>query len=558
MRFKTIFKRAIDFNRFPLLIHILVVLSSCGPGNQEVETRTTFKYNSDNGISSLDPAFARTQENMWAVSQLFNGLVQLDSQLKVTPCIARKWEVSSDGLVYTFHLRNDEVFHRHPIFNKKDHEKVNRTRAVTASDVVYSFNRIMDEKTASPGAWIFNDKVAENPFREVDDSTISIHLKKPFPPFLGLLTMPYCYIIPHEAIEKFGKDFGREPVGTGPFKFSRWNEEVKLIFLKNPDYFEKENGKTLPYLDAVAISFLSDKQAAFLEFLQGNLDFFNGLESSFKDEIIEKDGTLKKKYLSKFKTLVTPFLNTEYLAFLVDDSLPNSVKHPLQDKNLRLAIQLGINKKAVIKHLRNNIGKAADGGFIPAGLPGYAPQAAAPYTYDPIKAGAFLEKSNYKKLKQKITLYTTKDYLDICLFVQKDLKKIGLDISIEVQPASFLKEEKSNNRLNFFRGSWIADYPDAENYLACFYSPNFSPGGPNYSHFKNPEYDRLYESIFNQPNDSVRFKIYQQMEEILLAESPVIPMFYDQSLRLINFRVKNMTNNPSNALDLRRVKIDKS
>jgi len=558
MRFKTIFKRPIDFNSFPLLINIILVLSSCGAGNQEVETRTTFRYNSDNGISSLDPAFARTQENMWAVSQLFNGLVQLDSQLNVIPCIARKWEVSGDGLIYTFHLRQDVVFHRHPIFNKINNEKVNRSRKVLASDVVFSFNRIMDEKTASPGAWIFNDKVAAEPFRALDDSTVSIHLKKPFPPFLGLLTMPYCYIVPHEAIVKFGKDFGREPVGTGPFKFSRWNEEVKLIFLKNPDYFEKENGKKLPYLDAVAISFLSDKQAAFLEFLQGNLDFFNGLESSFKDEIIEKDGRLKQKYLNKFTTLVTPFLNTEYLAFLVDDSLPQSATHPLQDKNLRLAIQLGINKKAVIKHLRNNIGKAADGGFVPAGLPGYSPAAGKDWLYDPIKAKEYLAKSNYKKLNQKITLYTTKDYLDICLFVQKDLNEIGLEVAIEVQPASFLKEEKSNNRLNFFRGSWIADYPDAENYLACFYSPNFSPSGPNYSHFKNDQYDRLYESIFIQPSDSARIEIYHQMEKILMAESPVIPLFYDQSLRLINFRVKNMTNNAANSLDLRSVKIDKS
>lgn len=556
MRFKTIFNRSIDFNRFPLLIHIILVLSSCGPGNQQVETRTTFKYNSDNGISSLDPAFALTQENMWAVSQLFNGLVQLDSQLHVVPSIANKWEVSADGLVYTFYLRKDVVFHRHPIFNKKPNEKTNRTRKVIASDVVYSFNRIMDSKTASPGAWIFNDKVADNPFRALNDSVVTIHLKKPFPPFLGLLTMPYCYIIPHEAVTKYGKDFGREPVGTGPFKFSRWNEEVKLIFLKNPDYFETEAGKKLPYLDAIAISFLSDKQAAFLEFLQGNLDFFNGLESSFKDEIIEKDGTLKKKYLSQFKTLVTPFLNTEYLAFLVDDSLPQSATHPLNDKNLRLAIQHGINKKAIIKHLRNNIGKAADAGFIPAGLPGYSPNTGARYTYDPVKAKAYLKLSNYKRSKQKITLFTTKDYLDICLFVQKDLKEIGLDIAIEVQPASFLKEEKSNNRLNFFRGSWIADYPDAENYLACFYGPNFSPGGPNYTHFKNAEYDKLYESIFKQTNDSSRLIIYQQMEKILLAESPVIPMFYDQSLRLINFRVKHMTNNASNSLDLRRVKIE--
>jgi peptide/nickel transport system substrate-binding protein len=475
--------------------------------------------------------------------------VQLDSQLLIAPCIARKWEVTADGLVYRFYLRNDVFFHKDKAL------KNGSSRNVTASDFVYSFNRIMDEATASPGAWIFNDKVTANPFVAINDSTLEIRLKKPFPPFLGLLTMPYCFAIPKEAIDKYGKDFGRHPVGTGPFMFSRWNEEVKLIFLKNPNYFEKDNGQRLPYLDAVAVSFLDDKQAAFLEFLQGNLDFFNGLESSFKDEIIEKDGRLKEKYQSRFTTLVTPFLNTEYLAFLVDDSLPNSLSHPLYDKNLRLAIQAAINKKAIMKHLRNNIGYPADGGFVPKGLPGYSPQKAEDWGYNPTKAKEYLGKSGWAKTKKPITLYTTKDYLDICLFVQKDLKNIGLDVALEVQPASFLKEEKSNNRLNFFRGSWIADYPDAENYLACFYSPNFSPNGPNYTHFNNKTYDQLFESIFSQTNDSARIEIYHQMEAILLAESPVIPLYYDQSIRLISHRVKNMKNTAANSLDLRRVKI---
>src|SRR5688572_5751928 len=148
MRFKTIFKRSIDFNRFPLLIHIILVLTSCNSGNQDVDSRKVFRYNSDNGITSLDPAFARTQDNIWGVSQLFNGLVQLDTNLQIAPCISYKWEISNDGLIYRFYLRSDVFFHRGEIF------KGERSRAVTASDFVYSFNRIMNEATASPGAWI--------------------------------------------------------------------------------------------------------------------------------------------------------------------------------------------------------------------------------------------------------------------------------------------------------------------------------------------------------------------------------------------------------------------
>ena len=363
MIFKTIFKCLIDFNRFYIFINIILVLTfnSCNERNTN-EKRKVFRYNSENGITSLDPAFARTQDNIWAVSQLFNGLVQLDNNLNIKPCIAKKWEISNDGLHYTFYLRNDVLFHKNKIF------ETNIQRIVSASDFVYSFYRIIDPNTASPGSWIFNDKIAENPFVAINDSVFQINLKKPFPPFLGLLSMPYCFAVPHEAIRAFGKDFGRNPVGTGPFEFGKWNEEVKLIFMKNDEYFETENGKKLPYIDAVSISFLDDKQSAFLEFLQGNLSFFNGVESSFKDEIINKDGSLKSKYSSKFKTLKTPFLNTEYLAFLLDDSLPNSTENPIYDKNLRLAMHYAIDKKSLIKYLRNNIGKAADGGFVPSGL----------------------------------------------------------------------------------------------------------------------------------------------------------------------------------------------
>ncbi|NUM32350.1 MAG: ABC transporter substrate-binding protein [Bacteroidetes bacterium] len=549
MIFKTIFNCLIDFNRFCLFIHIILVLTfcSCNESNN-IEKSKVFRYNSENGITSLDPAFARTQDNIWAVSQLFNGLVQLDKNLNILPCIARRWEISADGLKYTFYLRNDVLFHKSDVFKNK------KQRKVVASDFVFSFNRIIDEKTASPGSWIFNDKIASNPFVALNDTIFIINLKKAFPPFLGLLTMPYCFAVPSEAIKKHGKDFGRNPVGTGPFVFGKWNEEVKLIFLKNEEYFETDNGVQLPFIDAVAVSFLDDKQTAFLEFLQGNLSFFNGVESSFKDEIINKDGSLKSKYKTKFKSLKTPFLNTEYIAFLVDDSLENSKNHPLYDKNLRLAINYAIDKKSLIKYLRNNIGTPANGGFVPIGLAGHYKN--ENFVFDIKKSKFYLEKSKWFKTKKPVTLYTTKDYLDICLFIQKDLRKAGIDIKIEVQPASFLKEEKSNNRLNFFRGSWIADYPDAENYLACFYSPNYSPQGPNYTHFKNLKFDQLYDSVFKAANENDRVEIYHRMENILMNECPVIPLFYDQSLRLINNNVKNLDNNPTNSLDLKRVKIE--
>ena len=293
-------------NRFFIVIHISLMLISCN-SNPKNSAHKVFKYNSSTGITSLDPAFARTQENIRAVNQIFNGLVQLDSSLHLAPCIAKSWDISDDGKAYTFQLRTDVLFHNHPIFKGSK-------RVVKAQDFVYSFNRIIDSKTASDGAWIFNGLVQESePFRAIDDSTLRIELKKPFVPFLGMLTMAYCFVVPKEIVAFHGADFGKNPIGTGPFQFANWKEGIRLNLIKNKTYFESEAENSIPKLDAISISFIQSKQSELLEFMQGKLDVFTGLESSFKDEILTAQGSLKLKYNDKFELSTAPFLNTEYL-----------------------------------------------------------------------------------------------------------------------------------------------------------------------------------------------------------------------------------------------------
>ncbi|MDO5760974.1 MAG: ABC transporter substrate-binding protein, partial [Bacteroidota bacterium] len=225
---------------------------SCSKKDVESD-KQIFRYNEISNISSLDPAFAKDQAMIWADNQIYNGLLQLDSNLDIQPCIAKSYEISEDGLLYTFHLRNDVYFHKNPCFN-------NLTRKVTAEDFVYSFNRIVSEKVASPGLWIFKNVAKTNnsyAFLAINDSTLQIRLENAFAPFLGLLTMPYAFVVPKEAVEYYGDDFRKNPVGTGAFYFKYWKEGVKLVLLRNENYFEKDkNGKQLPYLDAVNISFI--------------------------------------------------------------------------------------------------------------------------------------------------------------------------------------------------------------------------------------------------------------------------------------------------------------
>ncbi|MCR5193551.1 MAG: ABC transporter substrate-binding protein, partial [Bacteroidales bacterium] len=318
------------------------------------EDKKIFRYNEVAGIATLDPAFAKDQALIWATSQIYNGLIRLDTNLNPEPCIAKSWTVSDDGLTYTFLLRDDVYFHRNSLFSNPD-----STRKVVASDFVYSFNRILDPQIASPGLWIFAH-VDSNGFQAPNDSTVIIRLKEPFAPMLSLLAMPYCSAVPHEVAEHYGTDFRSHPCGTGPFQFQYWKEGVKLVLRRNDNYFERDSkGERLPYLDAVAVTFIIDKQASFLEFIKGNLDFLNSIDASYKDEILTRTGQLKQKYASTIDMVSIPFLNTEYLGFNLDAS-----GKPLPLK-VRQAINYGFDRVKMMKYLRNNIGIPGTKGMIP-------------------------------------------------------------------------------------------------------------------------------------------------------------------------------------------------
>ncbi len=535
------------------LILLIFLVSGCTTFDRQDSKLTVFKYNESSGITSLDPAFARNQANIWAVNQLYNGLVQLDSILQIQPCIARKWEISDNGTTYTFILRRDVRFHDSPVFNDSI------GRLVNANDVVYSLKRLADDKLASPGAWIMNhvkDNKGEKHIVAINDSIVEIKLKQPFPPFAGMLSMQYCSIVPKEAIEFYGEDFRVNPVGTGPFKFKMLKEAVKLVLVKNPDYFEKDSaGQRLPYLDAVSISFIIDKQSAFLEFVKGNLDFMSGLDASYKDELLSPSGDLKKKYRDRVNLITQPYLNTEYLGIVYDKNNQVMKKNPLQDIRVRKAINVGFDREKMIRYLRNRIGEPGTEGIIPVGLPGYNADAGYGYKYNPALASRLLEEAGYPEGRglPPITISTNASYLDISQFIQSQLTQIGFNIKIDVSPPGTLRENIAQARVAFFRGSWIADYPDAENYLSLFYSSNKSPAGPNYTQFEDKLFDKLYKDAINEANDSVRYKLYRIMDSVMMEKSPVVVLFYDQVLRFTSKQIYYLGSNPMNLLDLKRV-----
>jgi len=353
--------------------------------------------------------------------------------------------------------------------------------------------------------------------------------------------MQYCSVVPHEIVK--AGNFNHHPIGTGPFKFQLWKEGVKLVFRRNENYFEKEGDEQLPYLDAVAITFIKDKQSAFLQFIQGKLDFISGIDASYKDEILTNKGDLQDKYKGKVTLQSQPYLNTEYLGFLMEDPIPLKV---------RQAINYGFDRVKMLKFLRNNIGTPAINGFIPLGLPSFSADLKG-YNYNPEIAKQLIAESQFD-LKTEIILSTTSSYLDLCEYIQNQLGEIGLNVKVDVNPPSTHRQMVATSKLSFFRGSWIADYPDAENYLSLFYSNNFCPNGPNYTHFSNTEFDKLYELSLSETKLNKRHILYNQMDQMLVDNAVVVPLYYDRVLRFTATNISGFDSNAMNLLDLKRVR----
>ena len=571
-----------------LILHstLLILFSSCGRDNSHDEDLKIFKYNESAGILTLDPIYAKDLPHIWACNQILNGLVAFDDEMNVVPAIAKSWNISDDGMMYTFVLRDDVYFHEDECFKSTDNRQQttddvlhddSATRKVVAQDFVYSFNRVMDRKLNSSGSWIFanvnkrqqttdnGQRTFEYAFEAINDTILKIELTQPFPAFLGILSMTYASVVPHEAVEYYGTEFGRHPVGTGPFKYQYWKEGVKLVFRKNPNYFEKIGEERLPYLDAVSISFIIDKQVAFMEFVKGKFDFMSGIDARYKDELLTRDGQLRQEYEDDIYLIREPYLNTEYLAFFLGE---NDTLGRERSLALRQAVSYSIDREKMLRYLRNGIGTPGNYGIIPVGLPGsletenlrnsesenHGDSTSIGYPYNPKKAERILKDNDL--LGYELKLYTTQDYIDIAKFVQSALTEVGLNCKVEEMMPAALREKRANGNLLFFRSSWVADYPDAENYLSLFTTNNYTPQGPNYTHYSNAKFDELYQKSLTCNDIEERARIYHAMDSLMMTEAPVVIMFYDEVLRFVNKNVEGLGSNPTNMLNLKKVKIN--
>jgi oligopeptide transport system substrate-binding protein len=530
-----------------LYICVLLLFSCSSP--KKKETRTVFKYNEMGAVTSLDPAAATNVENTWVIGQLYNGLVESGDSLTIRPAIAKSWEIAKSGTVYTFHLRNNVYFHDNKCFED------GKGRLVTANDFVYTFNRLLNPKISGATS-LLSFVQTPNGFEALTDTTFVIHLKESFTPFLGILSMKFFSVLPQEAIDMYGEDFRRNPVGTGPFQFKMWEEGAKLVLLKNQHYFETDGKEQLPYLDAVAVSFIKDRETSFLNFLKGELDMVSGIDAINTDQVLTTDGKLKNEFKNSIYLQTQPYLKTDYLGFFIDDKFPITKDSPFKIKAIRQAINYGFDRRKMVSYLRRNLGTAATAGFIPPGLPSFDSTKVKGYEYDPDKTRKLLKQAGFPNGDglPEISLATSEQYQDLAEYIQAQLGELGIKIKVDVQKASVLNQAVANSKVNFFRKSWVADYPDGENFLALFYSKNWSPAGFNYTHYVNPEYDLIFEEAQTELNTARRYKYYQKMDQILINDAPIVPLYYDQVVRLVHNNISGLTSNPMNMLSVKRVK----
>lgn len=527
---------------FIIVFSVLMVAVSCNRKDEKNHNKI-FIYNETTGVSSLDPIQAKNQANMWPVHQLFNTLIEVDENLNFKPSIAKSWIFENNGTQLSFTLRSDIHFHNDLVF------KNGKGRLLNASDVCFSLSRLINPQSSSPGAWVLNELVDSiQPFFAPNDSVFILKLRKPVSSILGLLSMPYCSILPKEAIEKYGNEFGRHPVGSGPFRFLSWHDNQAITLTKNEHYFEMDStGKKLPYLDGIQITFLPGKSAEFIAFQQKKIDFINDVDPSFKDELLTKTGKLKRKWEGTITLKKSEYLNTEYLGIKME--LPK--QSSFSDVHFRKAISYAIDRKKLLFYLRNSIGIPANKGFVPAGLNDFYVNQVTDL-YNPSLSKKHLDSSGYLLSNpSKIILSTVPTYASLGSFIVSELKKIGIDSRVDVVQKSVLLDQMSSGNVLFFRGSWIADYPEPINYFSVLYGKNPSP--PNYTRFKDDYYDFLYESAQTELNHSKRDSFYNLMETIIHQEVPLIPLWYDQVLHFYQNDLINMKPNPLNMLELKKV-----
>jgi len=498
---------------FALLVCVAFIISSCSSRNR---IAGYICYRLSSNPTTLDPALIVDVTGGSISAKLYNGLVRIGDDLTIKPDIAEKWSVSKDGTAYTFSLRKGVKF--------------SNKREVKAYDFKYSFERILHPKSRSPNIWIFENVLGADDFMDgrtadlqglkvIDDYTIEIRLKRPFSPFLGLLTMTAAYVLPKEDADKLGDDFSVHPVGTGPFILKEWHPGREIMLERRDDYFgEKAKVKGILY------RIIPEDLTAVTEFELGNIDVLTIPATEYSRY---RNDYGKKALISSIKGL-----NTYYLGL-------NCSKHPFDKPALRKAISMAIDTQKILTTIYEGRGRLA-AGPVPDALRTWGIEHL--YEYNPGMARHIIREEGLDGLTIRFYVTAEQETVDIAEVIQSYIMAAGINVVIKQLEWSAYKEAVNTGEPDMFYLSWWADYPDPENFLyPLFHSVNHGPAG-NRTRYSNPEVDVLIEKGRYTFNEKTRNDLYRSAEEIIVAEAPWVFLWHKTDFSIRQPWIKNYKN----------------
>lgn len=480
-----------------LAILILLLFWGCRPQADERTPQYLYVRLKENP-STLDPAMIVDVGGAKIAAKLYNGLVAFGEDLALIPDIAESWTLSSDGRRYNFKLKKGVRF-----FNGRE---------VTASDFLYSFERVLDPKTRSPRTWVLSrikgsQQLMQGKTKHLKGICVKgryeleITLDKPFAPFVNLLGLTTAYVVPREETENYGADFAFHGSGTGPFMLEQWRHNQFLILKAHKNYFGGE-----PLLAGIHYKIIPEDFTALVEFERGDIDLLPEITASEYGRYANDP-----QWQPYFKTAAC--LNTYYLGL-------NCQKPPFNDVRVRRALNFAIDRAKILSSVMEGRGTVALGPLPPL-LRG--PSSPAGYPYNPAKAKELLREAGYPQ-GFFMTIYQTADMesLNICQVIQSYLRDVGISADIvQLEWSSFLDVVAKGEAQSFWL-SWWADYPDEENFLfPVFHSQNWGPGG-NRSRFKDEQVDALLSQAVKTIDYKKRKRLYSTIEELIIAKAPWI------------------------------------
>lgn len=467
--------------------------------------------------ATLDPAFAVDAHSIAVISQIHDGLVELDpADLSVRPALAERWKISPDGRVYTFHLRPDARFHD--------------GRRVTSVDVVHSFERLLSPEAPSPRAWMLEGLAGARDFREsgaervrgieaISERTVRLTLERPFAPFLSILALEAASVIPENAI-----DLDRLPVGAGPFRLVSRIEGERIILARASSAVPGAFGE----VRRVVYRIIPSESTALELYLTGGLDVMDELPAGRRAEIAER---LAAQYRLRPQPAVA------YLGF-------NHASGPFaSNRALRMAFNHAVDKGYIVRVLNEGKDVIATG-VIPHGVPGHDPDLTG-YPYDPERARALLEQAGYPGGEglEPITLFynTSESQRRIMERVRMDLERIGVRIRLKSLDPPALMKSLAEGEAPLFRMAWLADYPDPDAFLTPTLHSSSGPEAGNFARYANPDLDRLIDRAREAQDAPLRAALYRKAQRLAVEDACWLLLYFYGDETLVKPTVRGLT-----------------